>query len=118
MTVWMRVAKEFRFEAAHSLPFLGPDHKCSRMHGHSYRVVVEYAGPVDENTGMVIDYADIKKVVQPVIDALDHQDLNTILSTPTTAEYLAVYIASQIKDIKPSLIRVYETATTYVEYTP
>ena len=55
----MEIFKEFRIEAAHRLPNVPASHKCSRLHGHSFRVVVHVAGPIDPVQGWVCDFADI-----------------------------------------------------------
>ena len=57
----MEIYKDITFEAAHLLPNLPEDHKCSRLHGHSFLVRVTLNGPIDEKTGWVKDFADIKK---------------------------------------------------------
>ena len=49
----MQIFKTFTFEAAHQLPNVPPGHKCGRMHGHSYEVVVRLEGPVDPHLGWV-----------------------------------------------------------------
>ena len=54
----MEIFKEFTFEAAHRLPIVPPEHKCARLHGHSFRVAVHVRGEVDADTGWVIDFAD------------------------------------------------------------
>jgi 6-pyruvoyltetrahydropterin/6-carboxytetrahydropterin synthase len=112
-----QVSKTFRFEAAHSLPHLGPLHKCSRPHGHSYRVRFVCRGPLDAR-GFVCDYAEIKAAAGPVIDALDHQDLNDVLAMPTTAENLAYWLYDRVRRELPLLYRVdvFETATTCCSY--
>ena len=43
----MEIFKEFQFEAAHRLPNVPADHKCARLHGHSFRVAIHVAGPLD-----------------------------------------------------------------------
>ncbi|MEM6456061.1 MAG: 6-carboxytetrahydropterin synthase, partial [Acidobacteriota bacterium] len=68
----MEIAKTFTFEAAHWLPNVPPDHKCRHLHGHSYRVTVHIEGDIDPALGWVIDFADIKRIVKPHIDLLDH----------------------------------------------
>lgn len=75
---------EFHYDAAHRLPLVPPGHKCSRLHGHTYRLFVAVAGEV-QNDGFVIDFADIKSAVEPVIKQLDHYYLNDIpgLDNPT-----------------------------------
>lgn len=60
----MRVSKAFEFDSAHYLP--GYDGKCANLHGHRWKIVVEFKGPILEN-GMVIDFTIIKQNVQPLI---------------------------------------------------
>ena len=122
----MKITKDFRFEASHSLPHLGPDHKCSRLHGHSYRFTVECTGVID-NRGFVIDYAEITQAVTPLLNKLDHHNLNEIMADDlntlhgySTAENLADYIYRHLERKLPTLtgIIVYETPTTSVVYRP
>lgn len=112
----MELFKEFTFEAAHRLPGVPPDHKCARLHGHSYRIVVHVAGPVESRTGMVMDFADISAAVKPIINEhLDHYYLNEIygLENPTS-ENLACWIWERLMPTLPSLsaIEVRETCTS------
>ena len=74
----MELAKTFRFESAHLLPNVPADHKCRRLHGHSFRATVRVTGAVDPHTGWVMDYADIARAFEPVRLALDHRHLNEI----------------------------------------
>lgn len=108
----MRLYKDFSFEAAHRLPNLPADHKCARLHGHSYRVRVTVEGPVDPATGWVVDFADIKVACAPVHEALDHRYLNEIegLENPT-AEEIARWIWSRLKPRLPLLTEI-EVAET------
>lgn len=111
----MKVAKDFKFEACHSLPHLPEGHKCRRMHGHSYRFRVECDGPVDER-GFVIDYQEISDAVKPLVERLDHHNLNDHIE-PSTAENLAIYIWGWLEGILPlSRVTVFETASTRVVY--
>lgn len=114
----VEISKEFRFEAAHSLPHLPRNHKCSRPHGHSYKIEVVCRGEVDADWGWLIDYAEITKIVKPFIEALDHRDLNQVLPGKTTAEELAIWLFRGIDKRLVCLyeVRVYETATTCVTY--
>ena len=108
------VTKEFKFEAAHSLPHLPDGHKCQRLHGHSYRFRVEVDGEIDER-GFVIDYAEIAQAVDPIVSRLDHFNLNDIFNFYTTAENLAVWLYNEIP-LDVSRIVFFETATTSVIY--
>lgn len=89
----MRIWKDFTFEAAHWLPNVPAGHKCGRLHGHSYRVRVEIEGEPDES-GMVLDFAEVKRAWKRLDDALDHRCLNDLdgLENPTS-ENLAEWIA-------------------------
>jgi 6-pyruvoyltetrahydropterin/6-carboxytetrahydropterin synthase len=54
----MKIAQAFTFEAAHRLPNVPDTHRCRRLHGHSYRVVLCLEGPIDPHTGFVVDFFD------------------------------------------------------------
>lgn len=74
MTHRVSVSKDYlTFSAAHFLTI--PGHKCERLHGHNYVVTVAVEGPVDPATGFVVDFAVLKRVLRPAIDALDHRVL-------------------------------------------
>jgi 6-pyruvoyltetrahydropterin/6-carboxytetrahydropterin synthase len=105
------VSKRFTFEAAHSLPQLPVGHKCRNLHGHSYVVEIHCSGPLDAR-GFVVDYAEISAAVRPVLDRLDHRNLNDILPCPTTAENLGAWLMAELTPALPTLSRVdvYETA--------
>ena len=92
----VELVKDFRFEAAHYLPNVAEGHKCRRMHGHSFRGEVAVRGPIDVRVGWLIDFADLKRAVDPVVDRLDHYLLNEIegLENPTS-ELLAIWIWNQ-----------------------
>lgn len=111
----MEVFKGFMIEAAHSLPNVPHDHKCGRLHGHSFRVDIHVSGAVDENAGWVVDFADIKRVFQPLYDQLDHHYLNEIegLKNPTS-ENLARWIWNRLTLSLTGLrqIVVHETCTS------
>lgn len=113
------ITKKFTFEAAHSLPF--HDGKCKNLHGHSYRLEVTVAGPIIESgpkQGMVMDFADITKVVdENIIKKWDHQFLNDLLIFPTTAENLAQECFQILTNqgLPISKIRLYETEKCFVE---
>src|SRR5919197_1000437 len=55
----VELAHQYTFEAAHRLPMVPREHKCYRVHGHSYRVEVCVAGEVDERMGWLVDFGDI-----------------------------------------------------------
>ncbi|HKK74606.1 MAG TPA: 6-carboxytetrahydropterin synthase QueD [Saprospiraceae bacterium] len=115
----MEIFKEFTFDSAHFLPNVPDDHKCKRMHGHTYRVRICLQGPLDPKLNWVEDFGVVKGVWKPVEKRLDHHMLNDIegLENPT-AEAIAIWIWRQLKTDLPKLIRieVYETPTSGVIY--
>lgn len=110
----MQIRKHFSFEAAHVLPH--HPGKCSRLHGHSYRLEVALEGPLAESgpaQGMVRDFDDLKAVVKrSVIERLDHRSLNDLLANPT-AELLVAWIWEQLAPELPELAELvlWETPT-------
>ncbi len=114
----MEIFREFTFEAAHRLPQVPQGHKCARLHGHSYHLEVHVQGEVDPTLGWVMDFADIKAAVKPVIDQLDHYYLNEVpgLENPTS-ENLARWAWDRLTDTLPlSAIVVRETCTSGCVY--
>jgi 6-pyruvoyltetrahydropterin/6-carboxytetrahydropterin synthase len=132
----MKIAKEFTWEMGHRLPF--HTGKCKNLHGHSYKCMVELSGDHDAN-GMILDYYDLKKIIEPVLDELDHaflvcntdkelilvlEKLNSrhvVVDFETTAENICLYLLKQIKssnlpsNIRALKVRVLETENTYAE---
>lgn len=136
----MKVAKRFRWEAAHRLPW--HEGACRNLHGHSYRMLVELEGEVGAN-GMVIDFHDIKRLVGPTVEAWDHAllvaesdgPLMEIAATTgwksvtfpfdTTVENLCTHVVRTIaadhgetlrnRGIRAVTVRIEETETCYAE---
>ena len=119
MTHTAEIYREFTFEAAHRLPNVPDNHKCGRLHGHSYRVEVHVSGPVGEDTGWVQDFGDLKAAFAPLDTLLDHNYLNDIegLENPTS-ERLAAWIWERLKPELPLLseVVVHETCTSGARY--
>lgn len=121
VSVKTSITKVFEFESAHNLPW--HEGKCHRPHGHSYKLHVTITGPVEDDTpgvasaGMVMDFADIGRVVKrDVIERLDHHNLNDYLENPTGEN-----IAQMIWDVlertfheRLTRIQLWETSTGYV----
>ncbi len=103
----MELFKEFSFEAAHRLPNVPAEHKCARLHGHSFFVRITVAGEVGATSGWVMDFADVSRGFRPILDQLDHFYLNDIpgLDNPTS-ENLAKWIWQKLIKNLPSLIAV------------
>ena len=108
----MELRKIFQFEAAHYLPNLPKEHKCHRLHGHSFNVEIVVEGECDPKLGWVIDYADISTAFNPLWEQLDHHYLNEIkgLENPTS-ENLALWIWERLQP-KLSILTAVEVAET------
>ncbi len=133
----MKIAKKFDWEMGHRLP----EHfgLCKNIHGHSYKMIVEFEGELDEQ-GMVIDFYDVENIINPIIEKLDHafmvkeddeitleflEKLNSkkvVVNFVATVENICNYISAKIiksnlpKNIKFINVRVYETAEDYAEF--
>jgi len=132
----MKIAKKFHWEMGHRLP----EHfgLCKNIHGHSYKMIIEFEGKLDEQ-GMVIDFYDVAKMISPIIDELDHafmvkdddkltldflEKLNSkkvVVNFFTTVENICKYISEKIiksklpDNIENVRVRVYETSEDYAE---
>jgi 6-pyruvoyltetrahydropterin/6-carboxytetrahydropterin synthase len=117
--VEMWIHTTFQFEAAHRLPDVAPEHKCARLHGHSFRATVWVRGDVGAESGWVMDFADVKAAFAPLHDQLDHRYLNEVdgLENPTS-EVLAMWIWERLAPTLPGLARVDvdETCTSGCRY--
>jgi 6-pyruvoyltetrahydropterin/6-carboxytetrahydropterin synthase len=132
-----RIAKDFRWEMAHRLT----DHNggCRNVHGHSYRMWIELAGEPDD-LGMVLDYFDLKKMVDPLVAEIDHSFLcdrsdrlivdflkssglkAIYVDFPTTAENIAKWFFARLsplfapmKHLSELRVRIQETERTFAE---
>ena len=118
-TDYIELVKDFRFEAAHYLPNVPEGHKCRRMHGHSFRGEIAVRGRVDPTTGWLVDFADLKRMVDPIVSRLDHYVLNEVegLENPTS-ERIAVWIWEQLigKLTQLHRITIEETCSSRCHY--
>jgi len=115
------VTKQFRFEAAHSLP--NHDGKCKNIHGHSYLLEVTVSGTKHTSgpkEGMIVDFNDVSKIVEEnIINKWDHHFLNEILPFVTTVENLAeeCFKILESKELQIESIKLWETSKAYAEVT-
>ncbi|XGC82379.1 6-carboxytetrahydropterin synthase QueD [Bdellovibrio bacteriovorus] len=108
--------QHFQIESARFLPNLPKEHPCSRMHGHSFKLILTLVGNLDPQLGWVIDYNDIQAKMKPLIDQLDHRVLNEVdgLSNPTS-ELLAKWIFDRVVLTLPEVTRVTVLETPFTE---
>ncbi len=111
--------QQFQVESARFLPHLPKEHPCSRVHGHSFKIILTMVGEADAKLGWVRDYHEIENLAKPVLLKLDHRNLNEVagLENPTS-EQLSFWIFERLKIVIPELIRVsiQETNTTECSY--
>lgn len=92
----IRITKEFKFETGHAL--YGYDGLCKNVHGHSYKLSVTVSGtpisdPKNKKYGMVMDFGDLKKIVNKIIvEPFDHA---TVLNVNSPHKELADYMEAQ-----------------------
>ena len=103
----MEIFNIYHIEAARRLPGLPESHPCSRVHGHSFRVEIFVSGPVNPDTGWVIDFAELDAAFAPIKAQIDHRYLNDIpgLENPTS-ERLAQWIWQKLKPALPGLSKI------------
>ncbi|OAD45445.1 6-pyruvoyl trahydropterin synthase family protein [Polaribacter atrinae] len=141
----IRITKQFSFETGHAL--YGYDGKCKNVHGHSYKLSVTVSGtPIKDSTnvkfGMVIDFGDLKKIVnEEIVDIFDHATVfnkNTphvdlakelidrghhvlLVDYQPTSEMMVIDFAKKIKNrlpenIKLHAIKLQETDSSFAEW--
>ncbi len=139
----IRLTKQFHFEAAHCLD--NYDGKCSRLHGHSYKLFVTVSGypEQDENSpklGMVMDFGLLKKIVnEEIVEKFDHSVVvnkenpyvfdgnipmfSSVIKFPfqPTCENMLIFFAEKIKNrlpqnVKLEELKLYETADSFAQW--
>ncbi|MEL7484934.1 MAG: 6-carboxytetrahydropterin synthase QueD [Planctomycetota bacterium] len=116
----MEIFRQFTFDAAHRLDHLPEGHKCARVHGHTYTLTVHLTGEPDPVVGWVVDFAEVKRKVNDVLEPLDHHMLNDVPGLPQpTVELIAVWIWNHLKPGLPELskITLWENTTSGCVYT-
>jgi len=94
------ISRDFLFSAAHQIRFHGG--KCERLHGHNWRVRVHARASELNKIGMVLDFADLQKLVAEVGGKFDHQVINEVPpfdQTNTTAENIARHFYVEVNRI-------------------
>ncbi|MBC6444680.1 MAG: 6-pyruvoyl tetrahydropterin synthase family protein [Alphaproteobacteria bacterium GM202ARS2] len=104
----MSIYHRFSFVAARSLPHMPPSYRCSRLHGHTFKIEVRLKGVVNAKDGWLYDHYAIADAVQPLIDQLDHRYLNDIdgMDNKPSNETIAVWFWQRIKPKLPLLSQI------------
>ncbi len=120
------VCVEHTFAAAHALRnYHG---KCENVHGHNYKIQVKVTGPELDETGMLVDFVELKRLLRGASERLDHQFLNEIEPFTTvnpSAENIARYLFEEISGKLRSEnaaeleeVKVWETDIQFACYRP
>jgi 6-pyruvoyltetrahydropterin/6-carboxytetrahydropterin synthase len=91
------ISKDYVFSAAHQIRFHGG--KCERLHGHNWRIRVFVRAAVLNKIGMVVDFADLQRLVAEIGVRFDHQNVNEIPpfdQLNTTAELIAKFFHDEM----------------------
>ena len=113
-----------QFAAAHQLRnFRG---KCEKLHGHNWRIEVFVEGEKLNDTGLLIDFKDLKDATNRLLEELDHSFLNELLpfkdqnpSSENIAAYIFKGLSNELNDanIKVSKVTAWESdsaSSTYI----
>lgn len=128
----MRISKSVTAEIGHRL--LNYNGKCNRLHGHSYKFTVTVEGEIDQYSGMVMDFRDLKDRINSIVRFWDHRmilqtgdpiisHINrseiVVFDKPPTAENMAKHLFVSLRSQGLSVVSVIvrETSTSTAEVT-
>ena len=120
------VSVDRTFAAGHALRnYRG---KCENVHGHNYRVQITVQGEQLDSTGLLVDFLEIKRLADQVIEYLDHRFINDLApfdELNPSAENLAKYFHDRVSAgltgaaaVRIAEVRVWETETSSAVYRP
>ncbi|ASJ12341.1 6-pyruvoyl trahydropterin synthase family protein [Thermococcus thioreducens] len=95
-----RIVERFKFEAAHAVII---DGKPEEIHGHTFWLEVAVEGEIKK--GYVMDFLELRKIVDEIIGKLDHRNLNALFENPTT-ENVALWIAGEVGKKLPDGVKL------------
>lgn len=120
------IFKDFTFAAAHAIR--GHTRGCQNLHGHNYRVRVHLAAGWLDELGMVLDFADLKAIMQEILGPFDHGVINDVPpfdQRNTTAELLSHYFFEEVAArlggqdrVRVTRVEVWENDTSCAVYEP
>ena len=124
--MYILTVEEF-FSSAHQLT--GYKGKCENIHGHNWKVVLSVKGEKLDATGLLVDFHDLKKLLNAILQALDHKNLNEIKpfdemnpSSENIARYVAEKAGGELdrfgREISIESVTVWESETSRCTYTP
>ena len=115
---------ERNFSSAHQLR--GYKGKCENLHGHNYKIEIFARGRELDNTGLLVDFVELKAAADEVVQYLDHRNINELPpfdeelnpSAENLARYILERVASRVGDERVQIykVRCYETPTSVATY--
>lgn len=102
--------------------------KCENPHGHNYKVRITLQGRDLDQAGLLLDFKDLKLVIKPVIERLDHRMINDVdpfTKLNPSAENLARYFFDEANHglqgstsgrVSVKEVTIWETDTTTARY--
>ncbi len=111
------------FSSAHRLK--GYSGKCEKLHGHNWKVYVGIESDELNNLGIAMDFREIRKELNKVLDKLDHKNLNELTffrKVNPSSENIASLIHSKLSSnlderrVKVKRVSVWETDTACATY--
>lgn len=119
------IFKDYTFAAAHSIR--GHQGKCRFLHGHNYRVRVHIQASELDEIGMVLDFSDLKRILEEILGPLDHRLINEIPpfdERNTTAELMSYWIYEEVSRrleaprLEVARVEVWENDTACATFEP
>jgi 6-pyruvoyltetrahydropterin/6-carboxytetrahydropterin synthase len=112
-----------QFAAAHQLRETGGD--CERLHGHNWKVEVSVTGEELNESGLLIDFEEVKKATDRILEELDHSLLNDLphfKDQNPSSENIATYVFEQLSstlnnnNIKVTKVTAWESDSARATY--
>ncbi len=120
-----QISRERVFSASHQLR--GYKGKCERLHGHNWRVRVHLQAAELDESGMVIDFHELDRIMTDALEPFEHRHLNEVApfdAMNPSAENLACVICERMRDrLSDARVRVchcdvWENDLSRARYTP
>lgn len=117
---FVEITRDFKFDSAHNL--LNYDGKCKNLHGHTYFLSVSIKKRINKETGMVMDFSILNKMVnEHIIEEFDHNYINDVMKENPTAENMLIWIWERLEKIALlkgiSKIKIWESPESSAEVT-
>ena len=113
------------FAAAHRL--VGSGGRCENLHGHNFKVELKVGGDHLDDSGMLLDFTDLKNTLKVILSNLDHRDLNELspfAESSPSSEKIAEYVFQSAREVLDSgsvnvvSVTVSESDTASATYRP